>query len=94
MCIVDPLLSWIESLISNKSFKFRIEYHVLASSHILCDVPQGSLTIILIYNNEISMYLPSIALQYSDDSNMWPTDAEIIHRIVDVDTRWAADWHM
>lgn len=84
--IAHPVLSWINSFLSDRSFKVVIGSYVSATSPILFNASQSSFIgplLFLIYINDICASLPGNALIYANDLKFRSTDTELMQASID-----------
>ena len=99
--ICGQLLNWIQNYLSDRSQRVFIGTFYSRPQRILAGVPQGSVLgplLFLIYVNDITESLLSVARLFADDTSLACTTSNtadlqgILNHDLDVITKWSRQW--
>lgn len=96
--IRGPLLTWIQSFLSNRTFSVRVADKHSPKSSVVSGVPQGSVlgpVLFLIYTADLAPLLKSGFAFYADDIKLYgnPLDGpNLLHDDLRTISRWSSDW--
>ena len=101
--IVDDLLTWFQSYLSNRRQRVVVEGETSTWSKVETGVPQGSILgplLFLIYTNDIVQNIHNDIYLYADDTSLLSisSDIELAAKDINADLcnlqQWANLWHM
>ena len=70
---LEKVISWLESYLSGRIFKFNIDKKFSDPGNVTCGVPQGSILgplLFLLYINDISQGMKCDLFLYTNDTNL------------------------